>query len=176
MELRVDVDEADIGRVEPAQRASFTVDAYPGREFPSTVAQTRYAAKTVSGVVTYETVLAVDNAELLLRPGMTATASITVAALVDALLVPNAALRFTPPTPEVREQRSLVSRLLPRPPRTPSAIVPPGRRQPQVWTLREGKPVAVPVKLGATDGRMTEVLAGELAPGLEVLVDAQALK
>jgi HlyD family secretion protein len=177
MELRVDVDEADIGRIEPGQRASFTVDAYPGREFPSTVAQTRYAAKTVSGVVTYETVLAVDNAELLLRPGMTATASVTVAELADALLVPNAALRFTPTAPAARDQRSLVSRLLPRPPRAPSAIGPAsGRRQQQVWSLREGTPVAIPVKVGATDGRMTEVLGGELTPGLEVLIDAQTLK
>jgi HlyD family secretion protein len=171
MELHVDVDEADIGRVRPGQAASFTVDAYPGASFPSQVAEARNAAKTVSGVVTYETVLSVDNAELLLRPGMTGTANITVSELADALLVPNPALRFTPPA--AREKRSFVSRLLPGPPRrAPSA--PPqagGRRQQQLWTLRDDTPVAIAVTVGATDGRMTEIVAGELAPGLEVLID-----
>jgi len=97
MELHVDVDEADIGRVRPGQAASFGVDAYPGASFPSRVAEARNAAKTVSGVVTYETVLSVDNAELLLRPGMTGTANITVNQLQDVVVVPNTALRFTPP-------------------------------------------------------------------------------
>lgn len=171
MELHVDVDEADIGRVRPGQAASFGVDAYPGASFPSRVAEARNAAKTVSGVVTYETVLSVDNAELLLRPGMTGTANITVSELADALLVPNAALRFTPPA--AREKRSFVSRLLPGPPRRAPGAPPQagGRRQQQLWTLREGMPVAIAVTVGATDGRMTEIVAGELAPGLEVLID-----
>ena len=174
MELHVDVDEADIGRVKAGQAAAFTVDAYPGTMFPSRVAEARNAAKTVSGVVTYETVLSVDNAELLLRPGMTGTAQITVSELTDALLVPNAALRFTPPAPAARDKRGLVARLLPGPPRpAPKAPAQPAdRRQQQVWTLREGQPVAIAVKVGATDGRMTQVVAGELAAGLEVLTDA----
>lgn len=173
MELHVDVDEADIGRVGPGQRATFTVDAYPGREFPSQVADVRNAAKTVSGVVTYETLLSVDNADLALRPGMTGTANITVAELKDALLVPNAALRFAPPAPAAEESRSLVSRLLPRPPRaTPTPAQPAvRRREQQVWTLRERQPAAIAVTVGATDGRMTQIVAGEVEPGLEVLVD-----
>jgi HlyD family secretion protein len=172
MELHVDVDEADVGAVAPGQAASFTVDAYPGRSFPSQVVEVRNAAKTVSGVVTYETVLGVDNAELLLRPGMTGTAGITVQKLADALLVPNAALRFAPPAPEVREERSLVSRLLPRPPRRATTAPAPGRgREQQVWVMREGQPAPLAVTAGATDGRMTQVVAGELRPGMEVLTD-----
>ncbi|MGB8437103.1 MAG: efflux RND transporter periplasmic adaptor subunit [Burkholderiales bacterium] len=170
MELHVDVDEADIGQVKPGQSASFTVDAYPGREFPSKVAQVRNAAKTVGGVVTYETVLTADNEGLLLRPGMTGTAAITVNQLENVTLVPNAALRFTPPTPEVQEKRSFVSRLLPIPPRSrPDEPASNDRRHQRVWTLREGKPGSVEVAVGSTDGRMTQVVSGALAPGAEVL-------
>jgi HlyD family secretion protein len=173
MELHVDVDEADVGRVRVGQRATFAVDAYPGRDFPSKVAEVRNAAKTVSGVVTYETLLTADNADFALRPGMTGTASITVDRLDGVLLVPNAALRFTPPAPAVREKRSLVSRLLPRVPRPAPKPAPAGidRRQQQLWTLQDGAPVAIPVTVGATDGRMTEVVAGAVQPGLEVLTD-----
>lgn len=97
MELHVNVDEADIGQVHEGQSAIFTVDAYPDRRFPARIIQTRYAPLTENNVVTYETLLTVDNSELLLRPGMTASAEIIVQTLKDALLVPNAALRFTPP-------------------------------------------------------------------------------
>jgi HlyD family secretion protein len=170
MELHVDVDEADIGQVKPGQSASFTVDAYPGRAFPSKVAQVRNAAKTLNGVVTYETVLTADNEGLLLRPGMTGTANITVNQLENVTLVPNAALRFTPPTPEVQEKRSFVSRLLPIPPRSrPDEPASTDRRHQRVWTLRDGKPAPVEVAVGATDGRVTQVVSGALASGAEVL-------
>lgn len=170
MELHVDVDEADIGQVKPGQSASFTVDAYPGRAFPSKVAQVRNAAKTVNGVVTYETVLTADNEGLLLRPGMTGTANITVNQLENVTLAPNAAFRFTPPSPDVQEKRSFVSRLLPIPPRSrPDEPASNDRRHQRVWTLRDGKPTSVEVTVGPTDGRMTQIVSGALAPGGEVL-------
>jgi len=170
MELHVDVDEADIGVVRPGQEATFTVDAYPGRAFPSKVTQVRNAAKTVSGVVTYETVLSVDNQNLLLRPGMTGTAKITVNHLENVALVPNAALRFTPPEPEVAEKRSFVSRLLPIPPRSrPATQQSTDRRHQRIWTLQDGKLAPVEVALGATDGRMTQIDSGPLQPGAEVV-------
>ena len=75
----------------------FTVDAYPQRDFEARITQVRFAPQTVEGVVTYETILTVDNSDLSLRPGMTANAVITVQQLQDVILVPNAALRFTPP-------------------------------------------------------------------------------
>jgi len=173
MELHVDVDEADVGKVLPGQKATFTVDAYAGREFPSTVSEVRNAAKTVSGVVTYETVLSVDNAQLLLRPGMTGTANITVSALENALLVPNAALRFTPPATAAGTQRPLWVRIFPMPPRAPPRQVQKSgeRRQQQIWTLRNGEPVPIAVTVGATDGRMTQIVAGEVEPGLDVIID-----
>jgi HlyD family secretion protein len=172
MELHVDVDEADVGQVRMGQPATFTVDAYPGRAFPSKVTEVRNAAKTVSGVVSYETVLAADNAELLLRPGMTGTANITVNQLQDVVLVPNPALRFTPPAAPAA--RTFVSRLLPIPPRPTTPNVGQAgadRRHQQVWILKDDAPVAVPVVVGATDGRMTQIVGGEVQPGLEVLTD-----
>jgi HlyD family secretion protein len=79
MELRVDIDEADIGKVKVGNEAFFTVEAYQGRTFPAVISELRFAPKTVDGVVTYEAILSIDNADLLLRPGMTATADIKVA-------------------------------------------------------------------------------------------------
>jgi HlyD family secretion protein len=176
MELHVDVDEADVGRVRAGQSAFFTVDAYAGRDFPSTVSEVRNAAKTVSGVVTYETVLSVDNSQLLLRPGMTGTANITVSALEDALLVPNAALRFTPPAEAAGSQRPLWVRIFPMPPRAPPRQVQKSgeRRQQQLWALRNGAPVPIAITVGATDGRVTQIVAGEVEPGLDVIVDVAA--
>ncbi|MEN8196170.1 MAG: efflux RND transporter periplasmic adaptor subunit, partial [Pseudomonadota bacterium] len=116
MELRVDVDEADISLVEEGQAASFTVDAYPDRIFPARITKVRFAPDTTEGVVTYETYLAVDNSELLLRPGMTATAEITVKTIKAALLVPNEALRFVPPAPDTDEDTGLLGSILPHPP------------------------------------------------------------
>lgn len=174
MELHVDVDEADVGKVHVAQRASFTVDAYPDRAFPASVTQVRLGAKTVAGVVTYETVLKVDNAALALRPGMTGTANITVQQVDNALLVPNAALRFMPPqaTPGPVASRSLVGSIIPRPPRPVRRDAPVQvDRQSHVWVLREGKPVKVMVDTGATDGILSEVKDGKLKPGMLVVID-----
>ncbi|HSO19774.1 MAG TPA: efflux RND transporter periplasmic adaptor subunit, partial [Desulfosarcina sp.] len=92
MALHVDVDEADVGQVAAGQNAVFTVDAYPNRTFPARITQVRFGPKAVEGVVTYETLLNVENQDLSLRPGMTATAEIVVQKIENALLVPNAAL------------------------------------------------------------------------------------
>jgi HlyD family secretion protein len=91
-------DEADIGEVREGQEAVFTVDAYPDKKFSADVRQVRFGAQTSGSDVTYKAILNLDNKDLLLRPGMTATADIVVKRVRDAVLVPNAALRFTPPT------------------------------------------------------------------------------
>jgi HlyD family secretion protein len=175
MELHVAVDEADVGQVAEGQQASFTVDAYPNRAFAAVITQVRFAPETVEGVVTYGAVLSVDNADLALRPGMTATAEIISRQLSDVLLVPNAALRFAPPASETgarREKRSLFSRLFPRPPSPAKEKGTTGdERQRGVWTLREGVPVAIPVEIGPTDGLVTQVVSGKIAPGTPLLVD-----
>lgn len=176
MELHVDVDEADVGQVKQAQAATFTVDAYPDRRFPAQVAQVRYGAQTVAGVTTYKTVLNVDNADLALRPGMTATADILVQKVGDALLIPNAALRFTPPAraDESKRSGSMIGMLLPRPPRSaPKARVIEtnhGADQ-RVWALRDGQPQEVAIKVGATNGVLTQVLSGAIEPGMALITD-----
>jgi HlyD family secretion protein len=179
MELHVDVDEADVSAVQAGQRATFTVDAHPDRQFSASVAQVHFGAQTVSGVVTYETVLTLDNSSLELRPGMTATAEIVIDEIVDALLVPNAALRFNPPAAEGSAAPStsggLVSRLMPRPPgraQTRRESMPQEARQ--VWTLRNGQPVALLVQTGATDGYRTQILDGDLQPGTALIVDSDS--
>jgi HlyD family secretion protein len=176
MELHVDVDEADVGLVEAGQTAHFTVDAYPERTFPAQITQVRYGSNTVDGVVTYETVLNVDNSDLSLRPGMTATADITVKRIKNAILVPNAALRFTPPIQEKQPSSgSLISQLTRRgPPRSASkkrTAAGNDNNQQRVWVIRDGKPADVAVTIGATDGTRTEVLKGDVEPGMALIVE-----
>ncbi len=173
MELQVDVDEADVGQVRDGQPAQFNVDAYPGREYPATVRRVSYGSQVKDGVVSYLTELTVNNDDLSLRPGMTATAQITVNQRRNVLLVPAAALRFTPETGEAKQQSgSMLTRLVPRPPHrsAPKKVTITGRER-QVWILRDGTPVAVKVTLGATDGRMYEVVSGALEPGMDVILD-----
>lgn len=178
MELNVAVDEADVGQVTVGQKATFTVDAFPGRSFPAVIDQVRYAPQTVAGVVTYETVLLVDNSDLSLRPGMTATVEIVVGEYHNVLLLPNTALRFSPPAPQVKTASggSLFSRLFPRPSHrtneTKQETSSAKEAQLQwVWTLQNGKPVKIAVKVGATDGQMTQLLSGEVKVGMALLVD-----
>jgi len=175
MELHVDVDEADVGQVREGQTATFGIDAYPGRIFEARITQVRYGSKTAEGVVTYETVLKVDNHDLSLRPGMTATADITVKKVENVVLVPNAALRFTPPVQQAEKSfDGLVGALLPRPPASPSRSMQEatsGKPEQRVWTLKEGKPSAVPVGIGATAGVMTEITAGDIQAGTPVIID-----
>lgn len=178
MELQVDVDEADVGQVREGQSATFAVDAYPNRSYPARIRLVRFGAETVNNVVTYKTILNVDNDDLSLRPGMTATAEIVTTERENVLLVPNAALRFTPPPPAETQSKSgggLLASLLPRPPRS---LAPRNRPQNaratrggarQIWVLRDGQPVAVPVTVGSSDGRMTEVTGEGLEAGLPVI-------
>ena len=169
MRLIVDVDEADIGNVRVGQTAVFRVDAYPDRTFASKVTEVRSTPKTSNGVVTYQTVLSVDNSDTLLQPGMTATAEITVTQVTDAVLVPNAALRFTPPQTQAAPGGGGF-RFLPRPPglqrRDRS-----GDGQPRVWRLVGDQVEPIDVTLGPTDGRVTVLRGGDLEPGTEVIVD-----
>ena len=164
MTLHVKVDEADIGRVREAQAAEFHVDAYGDRVFASKVESLRNEATTENSVVTYEGVLTVDNSEHLLRPGMTATATIIADRRDGAVLVPNAALRFTPPS-------MMPSSGPPGSGRKPVNLPPVEAGKKRLWVLKNGEPAPVDIRVGATDGSRSEVTSGELQPDTEVLTD-----
>ncbi|WP_426033941.1 efflux RND transporter periplasmic adaptor subunit [Cypionkella sp. TWP1-2-1b2] len=172
MQLLVDIDEADIGKVKVGDVADFTVEAYPGQSFPAVITQVRFAPETTNEVVTYKAVLSVANPNGLLRPGMTATAAITVDKVLGALLVPNAALRYAPPVQEAGRGPSggLVGLILPTRSGRGASGLGSGK---SVWLLRAGAPVEVAVSLGATDGRAT-VVTGDLAMGDAVITDQTA--
>ena len=164
MQLEANIDEADIGTVETGQTATFTVDAFSGRSFPARIETIEFSPLVTEGVVTYKAVLSVDNSDLALRPGMTATAQITVQEISNALLVPNAALRYSPPVQARQEGFSLSRLFMPRMPRgggrTAQKEPPTGERT--VWALKNNAPTSLSIKTGASDGKLTEVLASDL--------------
>ena len=183
LRLEVNVDEADVGAVKVGQKASFTVSAYPSRRYPATITRVAFGSTKTDNVVTYVTYLDVDNADLSLRPGMTAAATIIATERTDVLLVPNTALRFTPAqdgSPAAAASGgSFVSKLMPRMPRTgtrkpadTSAAAAAGAKQ--VWVLKDAQAVAVAVKTGISDGRMTEVSGEGLQEGMAVITDQQS--
>lgn len=196
MKLEASIDEADIGQVRQGQPALFTVDSYPDTQFKGRVNQVRLEPITQQNVVTYKVVVAVSNDDLKLRPGMTANVSILTQAKEDVLKVPSAALRFNPmaflPTADAaatpkgggagkgekngekgegRREGQGGGRPggLERPGGTPvKGLV--SRREDRVWVLENGRPKALPVKAGITDGQSTEVSGEGLAEGLQILV------
>ncbi len=176
MELKLDVDEADIGKVQVGDMARFTVEAYPDQSFAARVSAIAYASQTVDDVVTYETTLSLDNAQGLLRPGMTAAADITVDAAKGVLSVPNAAFRYSPPQTTASPRGSgLLGMLFTRPPTNApisAATTEGGMRS--LWVLRAGTPTEVRVKTGVSDGSLTQILEGDLAEGDQVITGTKA--
>lgn len=174
MELKAAVDEADIGGVQPEQKATFTVDAFPGRTFEAEIRDIAYAAVTTDGVVTYDARLDVDNEELLLRPGMTATVSIVTREAKDIITVPSAAFRYRPPAVSQNSGWSLETMFRPPMPRRQRDNRPQrtdGTRP--LYVLRDGQPEMVYVKPGASDGERTEILSG-LSAGDQVVLGTGA--
>ncbi|MER3447831.1 MAG: efflux RND transporter periplasmic adaptor subunit [Candidatus Dadabacteria bacterium] len=144
MQIDTNVVEADIGKVKVGQKATFTVDAYPNRTFTGKVIQVRIQPITVQNVVTYDAVIGVENPDLELKPGMTANVSILTAYRENVLKVSNAAFRFHPEFDEKKETSRGGKR---------------GEGGADVWVLSgNGKPIAVPVKTGITDGNFTEIV------------------
>jgi HlyD family secretion protein len=186
MQLEVKVDEADVGQVAAGQEATFQVDAFPGRTFPARVQRVDVGANagtssTASGsssnaVVSYTAVLTVDNKDSTLRPGMTATAEIVTSEKLDVLLVPNAALRFSPDASTASGERTGVTKvLMPGPPRGTAGNrareVQIGRGSAQkVYILdAKGEPEPVAVTTGDTNGTLTEVTGDSLREGAAVI-------
>ncbi|MCI0364826.1 MAG: efflux RND transporter periplasmic adaptor subunit [Phycisphaerales bacterium] len=151
MQVDTNVDEADIGRVRPGQPATFTVDAYPGTVFKASVNEIRKAPINTQNVITYVVVVNVDNRELKLFPGMTANVRIATEEAKNVLKVPNAALRFRPSATDA-------------PPKPGGATV---------YRLEDGKPKAVDVKTGLTDGAFTAVGSADLTRGDLVITGVQ---
>lgn len=181
LRLQVNVDEADVGAVRAGQQARFTVSAYANRKYPAIITRVAFGSTITDNVVTYVTYLDVDNADLSLRPGMTATATITATERHDVLLVPNTALRFTPTqVAKAAGKGGIVASLMPRgpsrAPRKSAASSASTAQARQVWVLRNGSAVAVGVTPGISDGRMTEVTAGGLQAGMEVITDQRTVK
>ena len=171
LELKADIDEADVGQVAPGQGSDFTVAAFPARKFEARLSKVAYGATTneTTKVVTYTGYFNVPNKELLLRPGMTATATIETARRDNVLLVPNTAFRFRPQTAAAA---SSVSFMMP-PPRTRvkqvKERIQQAERERTVYVLKDGAAQAVTIRTGLTDGKMTEVLSGDIKAGDKVI-------
>jgi len=156
MQVDTSVAEADVGKLQPGMKTSFSVDAFPGELFEGTIRQIRNAAQTVQNVVTYDAVIDVANPELKLRPGMTANVTFVYAERKDVLRLPNTALRFRP-TPE---QLGLPGGTGPAGGRKAAGAI---SGEKSVYRLEEGAPVAVTIKVGVSDGTLTEVLEASAA-------------
>ncbi len=144
MQVDTNVSESDIGAIKEGAKASFTVDAFPKRVFQGTVAQVRQSPQTVQNVVTYDVVVAVDNTDLALKPGMTASTQLIADQRASAIRVPDLALRYAQSAGE-----------------------------PRVWVMRDGHPVSVSVVLGLDDDSNTEIVSGDVKPGDQVVTSEQ---
>ena len=180
LKLDVAVDEADVGNVKVDQKATFTVSAFPARRYPATIQRVAFGSTKTDNVVTYTTTLNVDNADLSLRPGMTAAATIVAKEAKGVLLVPNTALRFSPASSNGAAPASggsILSKMMPRPPNTRPKTAGMDRRgggPRQIWVLENGEPVAKPVKTGISDGRNTEVSGEGLTEGMAVITEQRS--
>ncbi len=161
MQVDTNVSESDIGGIGNGNRAQFTVDAFPKRTFEGSVTQVRQSPQTVQNVVTYDVVVTVDNADLALKPGMTAATRIITDQRADVLRVPSQALRYTPTSARGTRPSGASSRTRPA-------------EQARVWVLRDGKPVRVAFTPGLDDDTYTEVVKGEFNPGDQIIVGEQA--
>ena len=159
MQVDTNVSESDIGGIKTGDRATFGVDAFPGRVFSGIVSQVRQSPQTVQNVVTFDAVVSVSNADLALKPGMTAATRIVVDQKSGVLRIPNQALRYLPGAagdeagPEPEGAKGAEAR---------------------VWVLRNGQPVAVAIETGLFDDAFTEVIHGDLKPGDLVITGEQS--
>ena len=162
MQIETDVDEAFIGKIKQNQKVEFTVFAYPKRTFKGKVIQIRLKPKVESGVVKYNCIVHVDNTDLALKPGMTATVNIVIASKRTALKVSNSALRFVPPGWDNRKLQQLRRALSPN--------------QTYVWTINNGTYKPLKVKMGIISERQTEIIGNNIKSGMKIVVPAKRKK
>lgn len=182
MELIVNIDEADVANIKKDLDVEFTVDAYPNEKFKGKIKQVRFNPIETSGVITYETVVLLENDKLLLRPGMTATAQIFTKQLRNQILIPNAALRFKPKFNENKSQseNSGMKNLMngARPPRKDGNKESKELNKPKdmqmIFVLKDGQPKRVRVKTIDTDGKFTAIESKDLDLGDEVIISQRS--
>lgn len=189
LKLEVDIDEADVGSVKAGQNTTFTVAAYPDKHFPaqfykvafgassstssssSSLSSSSSSSASSSGVVTYTGYLTVENPKMELRPGMSATATIETATLKNVLLVPNSALRFTPSQSSNNKSMAMFG----GPPRdtkkVKESLAGQGQRQRSLYVMRGAQAQKITITTGLSNGTMTQVVAGDLKEGDQVVVD-----
>lgn len=152
MQIEVNVSEADIGKVKEGQDAQYTLDGYPDQTFHGKVSQVRLDSTTTSNVVTYTVIVSVKNEDLTLKPGMTANVSIITNKSENVLCVPNIALKYTPDASGIKY------------------------KQQGIWILKEGKPVRINIKQGASNDSNTEIITNELRVGDEIILGSNSGK
>ncbi|MCR4322254.1 MAG: efflux RND transporter periplasmic adaptor subunit [Candidatus Brocadiaceae bacterium] len=160
MQVNTNVDEADIGMVKVGQDAKFTVDAFPDDVFDGKVVEIRMSPIIFQNVVTYNTIINVDNTSLKLKPGMTANTSILAARVEHALRIPNSALRYTPSEmlQSEADKKAIAERKFAK------------KSSSHIWILDRGQPKQVAVKLGTGDDNFTEILEGDAKEGQEAVI------
>ncbi|MBX3483119.1 efflux RND transporter periplasmic adaptor subunit [Phenylobacterium sp.] len=174
VEVKISVDEADVGQVQEGQKVRFTVDAFPDDTFQGVVTQVRKQPTTEQNVVAYTVIAQADNPQRKLLPGMTANADIVIETRRNVMKVPSVALRWTPPS--AKEQRGGRRQGQGAGPPAPNETLAEGRgrasgmRAGTVYVLRDETPVAIPVRVGATDGASTEILSRGLKAGDRLIV------
>lgn len=173
LELQVAIDEADIGVVQPGDKVTFTVSTYPNEPFPAALKKVAFGATTTENVVTYTAYMNVDNSKMLLRPGMTATATIQTSSKDDVLLVPNSAFRFNPSKGEKEIPAAAMMMGPPSHDKTSKEVTQHGQANKTLYVLRDGKPQRVNVVTGLTDGVHTEIVSGDVKANDQVIVDQQ---
>lgn len=185
MQIDTSIDEADIGKIKVGQEVEFSVDAYPENTFRGIVDQIRIAPITVQNVVTYDVVIKVDNADLRLKPGMTANVIVVVVSKDSVLKIPNAALRFRPSEKDGVTVSKVPAEKAGKGPAIPAADKAGGRPSVKgggaslqkgytVWILEKDKPKQVQVTIGISDGSFTEVTSGDVKEGQGVIVESLA--
>lgn len=171
MELNVSISEADIGKVKAGQHATFYVDSYPNKTFNGKVNRVNFGSEqNANNIVSYQARINVDNKDLLLRPGMSATADITTQSVENTLLVPASALYFSPRIQSVKKP-SLNLFGTGRPVRSNT---PPRRANSSVWILQDNLPKEIPVKVGISDGVLTQIFSDAITQGTEIILSQKA--
>jgi HlyD family secretion protein len=169
MQVETHVGESDVAKLAPGMPVDFTVDAFTGRKFVGRLRQVRNAAETVQNVVTYDAIVDVDNPNLELRPGMTATVSFIVADKSDVVRIPNTALRFHPPR-EAAARPAAAGQRPARPARPDGAARPADRKL--VYTVDGNSLRPLPIRIGVTDGTTTELVEGAVSEGTALVTDS----